>query len=185
MNHTVCFHSHPTRHSRTSEEENYFILYCFFVLLPLMFATQHSRVWDAPQKVSSENRDLLFSHSGAHSVLHMFSKWSNSSWYSQINIAVELPFLPSPSRLPTIVLVVPSDVLAAECRGCGVHPGGSWALQCGCGCGLFHHLPTVLVVPHHGKLTGTRKTRTWATQLLNNWFDSEAVEDTLFIWTLH
>lgn len=50
--------------------------------------------------------------------------------------------------------MVPSDVLAAQRRGCGVHLGGTRALQRGCGRGLFHHLPPVLVVPHHGQLTG-------------------------------
>lgn len=61
---------------------------------------------------------------------------------------------PSPSRLAAVVLVVPPDLLDAECRGRGLHLGGARALQRGRGCGLFHHLPTLLVVPHHGQLTG-------------------------------
>lgn len=59
-----------------------------------------------------------------------------------------------PSRLATVVLVVPFDLLAAECCGRGLHLGGARALQRGRGRGLFHHLPTLLVVPHHGQLTG-------------------------------
>lgn len=34
------------------------------------------------------------------------------------------PF-PTPSRLAAIVLVVPSDLLDAECRGRGLHLGGA------------------------------------------------------------
>lgn len=60
----------------------------------------------------------------------------------------------SPSRLTAVILVVPSDLLAAECCGCGLHPGGARALQRGRGRGLFHHLPSLLVVPHHGQPTG-------------------------------
>lgn len=60
----------------------------------------------------------------------------------------------SPWRLAAVVLVVPSDLLDAECRGCGLHLGGARALQRGRGRGLFHHLPTLLVVPHHGQPAG-------------------------------
>lgn len=63
-----------------------------------------------------------------------------------------------PSRLATVFLVVPFDLLAAECRGCGLHLGSARALQRGRGRGLFHHLPTLLVVPHHGQLTGVNPT---------------------------
>lgn len=60
----------------------------------------------------------------------------------------------SPERLAAVVLVVPSDLLDAECRGRGLHLGGARALQRGRGRGLLHHLPTLLVVPHHGQPAG-------------------------------
>lgn len=61
-------------------------------------------------------------------------------------------------RLPPLVLVVPPAVLAAQrCRR-ALHPGGTRALHRGRGRGLFHHLPPVLVVPHHGQLTGETMT---------------------------
>lgn len=79
----------------------------------------------------------------------MWKRCSNISYFASL-----LSPFSSPWRLAAVVLVVPSDLLVAECRGRGLHLGGARALQRGRGRGLFHHLPTLLVVPHHGQPAG-------------------------------
>lgn len=46
------------------------------------------------------------------------------------------------------------DLLVAKCSGRGLYPDSAWALQRGCSGGVFHHLTSLLLVPHHGQQPG-------------------------------
>lgn len=51
--------------------------------------------------------------------------------------------------------MVSPALLAPGRSGGRVHPCGSRALQRGRGGGVLHHIPFVLLVPHHGQCAGT------------------------------
>lgn len=61
------------------------------------------------------------------------------------------PMSPCLCRLTPSLLVVPSRVLVAECRGHCLHPGGPRALHRGRRHRLLHYHKALLVVPLHGQ----------------------------------
>lgn len=89
--------------------------------------------------------------------LPFLTRWPESS---SVLFVCSLSQPPLFDRLSQAIVVVPLVLLDFKRCGNCLHPPGTRPLHCGCGGGILHHYPPLLVVPHYGQPAGEGKQRT-------------------------